>query len=184
MRRFSVGWKDGIIRIVATLPLRISPRGSMSVASVTNIRVLRTRFSRIRGRLHCGETGEWRMKIGEEVVHSSRRSSKSYLCTESGQPQAQERPEAASRLSLGAAPHPRSRRPHCAVAPPRARRRAGLRRYLAQHPRRSQADQIGSIVEPQRDGLAGHRALSAGAQAIEIPKNSKASAGPETRLSP
>ncbi len=26
------------------------------------------------------------MKIGEEVVHSSRRSSKSYLCTESGQP--------------------------------------------------------------------------------------------------
>ena len=27
------------------------------------------------------------MKIGEEVVHSSRRSSKSYLCTESGQPQ-------------------------------------------------------------------------------------------------
>lgn len=75
-----------MIRIVAALTSRICPRGSMGSASVTNLRVLRTRCFGIRGRLHCGEAGEWRMKIAEEVVHSSRRSSKSCLCAESGQP--------------------------------------------------------------------------------------------------
>jgi hypothetical protein len=33
-----------------------------------------------------GEDGETEMKSGEEVIHSSRSSSKSYLCTEAGQP--------------------------------------------------------------------------------------------------
>ena len=44
------------------------------------------RFSRIRGRLHYGEDGETEMKSEKEVTHSSRSSSKSYLCIEAGQP--------------------------------------------------------------------------------------------------
>jgi hypothetical protein len=48
--------------------------------------VVQVRFSRIRGRLRCCEDGETETKTEEEVVHSSRSSSKSYLCTEAGQP--------------------------------------------------------------------------------------------------
>jgi hypothetical protein len=48
--------------------------------------VVQVRLSRIRGRLPRGEDGETETKTGEEVVHSSRSSSKSHLCTESVQP--------------------------------------------------------------------------------------------------
>jgi hypothetical protein len=47
---------------------------------------VKVRFSRIRGRLPCGEDAGAETKTGEEVVHSSRSSSKSHLCTEAGQP--------------------------------------------------------------------------------------------------
>jgi hypothetical protein len=54
---------------------------------VRNMRAdVQVRFSRIRGRLPCGEDGETETKAGEEVVRSSRSSSKYYLCTETGQP--------------------------------------------------------------------------------------------------
>jgi hypothetical protein len=50
--------------------------------------VVLTRFSpHPRERLRCGEASEHNMKSEEEVVHSSRLSPKSSLCTETGQPQ-------------------------------------------------------------------------------------------------
>ena len=60
-------------------------------------------------------------------------------------------------LSLGRTPHSRPRRAHGVRAVARARGRAGVCGHLAQHPRRSQADQACAIVEPEWDRLAGHR---------------------------
>ncbi|HZD10019.1 MAG TPA: hypothetical protein VE553_01660 [Candidatus Binatia bacterium] len=65
-----------------------------------------------------------------------------------------------ARVSLGATPHSRARgadRPRVAA---RAHGGAGVRRHLAQHPQRPQADQTRSIVEPERHRLAGHGAGS------------------------
>jgi hypothetical protein len=62
------------------------------------------------------------------------------------------------------------------------RRRARPPGYLAHHPRRSQADQIGAIVELPRHRMAGHRPSSERTQPSEIPQDQEPTRGPPPRL--
>jgi hypothetical protein len=85
--RFSLGSRGGITPTVVTADWVMFLLESSNGDPVRSTRaVVQARFSRIRGRLPCGEDGDTETKTEEEVVHSSRSSSKSYLCTEAGQP--------------------------------------------------------------------------------------------------
>jgi hypothetical protein len=53
------------------------PLESSNGDPVRKLRVILTRFSRIRERLQCGEAGEQNVKIEQEVIHSSSLSPKS-----------------------------------------------------------------------------------------------------------